>query len=78
MHYVVSGLTELPVIGIVYIFRVRRHRWGEERSQNYVCIRKQNVRVKTNSALGWTGLTGLNHRSVKSVQVYFGINEITS
>ena len=73
-----AGLTELPIIGIVHIFRVRRHCWGEERSQNGVCIREQNVRVKTNSALGWTGFAGLNHLSAISVQLYHGVNKTTS
>ena len=73
----VSGLTELPVIGIVYVFRVRRHCCAEERPQNGVCSREQDIRVNTKSALGWSGLTGLNHRSVKSaVQMYHGVNKI--
>ena len=76
--YGVSGLTELPVIGIVYIFRVRRHCWAEERSQNHVCIREQNIRVKTSSALGWSGLTGLNHQSANSLEAYHDVKKITS
>ena len=65
-YYDVSGLTELPVIGIVYVFRVRRHCWAEEWPQDNICIREQNVRVNSKSALGWSGLTGLKHRSAKS------------
>ena len=55
--YVYQGLTELPVIGIVYFFRVRRHCRAEERPQDNICIREQNVRENTKSALRWTGLT---------------------
>ena len=74
-----SGLTELPVIGIVYVFRVRRYSWAEERPQNNIRIREQNIGVNTESALGWSGLTGLNHRSEKSaVQICHGVNKITS
>ena len=56
--YGVSELTELPVIGIVYVFRVRRHCWDEEWSKNGVCVCEQNVGVNTKSALSWSGLTG--------------------
>ena len=71
----VSGRTELPVIGIVYVFRVRRHCWSEEWPQNGVCIREQNVRVNTKSALGWSGLTELKHRSAKYLpfKCYHGV-----
>ena len=70
MLYDVTGLTELPVIGIVY---VGRYCWGEERPQDGVCIREQNVGVNAKSALGWSGLTGLNHRlTTKSVVHMYG------
>ena len=77
--YGVSELTELPVIGIVYVFRVKRYCRTEERPQNCVCIREQNVRVDTKSALGWSGLTGfsgLNYRSAKSALL--SVSKITS
>jgi hypothetical protein len=65
-YYDVSELTELPVIGIVYVFRVRRHCWAEERPQDNICIREQNVRENTKSALGWTGLTEFKPRVSKN------------
>ena len=55
-----SALTELPVIGIVYVFRVRKYCRSEERPQHCVRCREQNIREYVKSALGWTGLTRLN------------------
>ena len=79
-YYDISELTELPVIGIVYVFRVRRHCWAEERPQNGVCIREQKVRENTKSALGWTGLTGLNYRVQQNppFKCTMAVNKITS
>ena len=43
----VLNLPNYQLLGIVYVFRVRRHCWAEDSG-----IREQNVRVNTKSALG--------------------------
>ena len=74
-----SRLTKLPVIGIVYIFRVRRHCWAEERPQDNICVREQNVRENTKSALRWTGLTEFNYESAKNPRTNTdNFNKVTS
>ena len=45
------------------------------KTQDNICIQEKNVRVNTKSALGWSGLTG-SSKSV--VQMYNGVNKITS